>query len=522
METLFRWIHLSDIHMGHGDAAYGWDQRLVLDELRRDIDRQIKAQPEPPVDAILVTGDIANTGAGWRPNEYEDATAWLKAVGEAASVPPERIFVVPGNHDVDRGADKDAQVKGLISDLREGKKGLDDALSNPAERAMLARRMEKYLAFARAFAPTGADPLLWVHTMAARSGLSVRLLGLNTALLAADDQDFGRLRVGMTQIGQALLNVKENELVMALGHHPLRGGWVADEAEIEPYLKRHVHALLTGHVHEADSEASRSGAGGHFLRLAAGSAHGDRMPKGIPAGHGYSLGAVVRDERGKASLRVWPRKWSGKNAEFRPDIDNIPRGDGTFAEHELPASLALSAVAVEPSRAGSSKPQAVKAVPNEPVPVFISASVKDNELREELQKHLVTLRRQKKITITHSQEIPAGVDQKTWIHERIDEARIILLLLSKDYVTADEYYEDELMRAVERHNRGEARVIPIRLRSFNFAGEPFAEIQPLPRHGPPVDQAPKGRDEAWTGITKELRQLIYDMRGEKLPVEREL
>ena len=53
MDTLFRWIHISDIHMGHGDVAYGWDQRLVLDELKRDIARQLKAQPEPPVDAIL-------------------------------------------------------------------------------------------------------------------------------------------------------------------------------------------------------------------------------------------------------------------------------------------------------------------------------------------------------------------------------------------------------------------------------------------------------------------------------------
>ncbi len=57
------------------------------------------------------------------------------------------------------------------------------------------------------------------------------------------------------------------------------------------------------------------------------------------------------------------------------------------------------------------------------------------------------------------------------------QARIILLLISSDYIGADEYYEDELLRAVERHDRGEARVIPILLRPFRVSGEPFAKLR---------------------------------------------
>ena len=57
MDTLFRWIHLSDIHTGHGDRAYGWDQSLVLDEIVRDIALQRGKAAEPSIDAILVTGD---------------------------------------------------------------------------------------------------------------------------------------------------------------------------------------------------------------------------------------------------------------------------------------------------------------------------------------------------------------------------------------------------------------------------------------------------------------------------------
>ena len=515
MDTLFRWIHLSDIHTGHGDTTNVWDQRLVLEEIVKDIALQRRSQPEPPFDAVLVTGDIANTGAGRLASEYADAAAWLRSVGNAAGVTPQQIFVVPGNHDVDRGADKDAAVKQLVTDLREGRKNLDEALTQPEQRATLAHRMERYLEFAGAFAPVGADAdarLHWVHRLVARSGLAVRLVGLNTTLLAAGDDDQGKLRVGMKQIGQAFANTQEGELVLALGHHPLGGGWLADQATIEPWLKRHAHALLTGHVHVADAEESRSGAGSSFLRVVAGSAHGDRMPPGIPAGHGYSLGAVVRDERGGLHIRITPRKWSEKNASFRPDVDNVPDGQG-YSDHALGLSHSPAA-GIASSTPKPAAPVAVQAVPNEPVSVFISGAPEDDALRLELQKHLVQLRRSKKAVFTNSHEVPPGEDKTAWIAAQVSQARIILLLISSDYIGADEYYEDELLRAVERHDRGEARVIPILLRPFRVSGEPFAKLQALPRGQGSVERYPGGRDEAFKGISQEVSQVVAAMRGE--------
>ncbi len=519
MDTLFRWIHLSDIHTGHGDKAYGWDQRLVLAEIVRDIARQRKAQPDPPIDAVLVTGDIANTGAGRNATEYDDAAAWLRHVGEAAGVTAAQIFLVPGNHDVNRGVDKDDAVKQLVTDLRDGKKSLDDALDDPGQRAMLARRMEHYLAFASAFAPAGAvERLHWTHRFVARSGLAVRLVGLNTTLLAAGDDDQGKLRVGMKQLGQAFANMQDNELTLALGHHPLSGGWLADQAAIEPWLKRHVHALLTGHVHAADAEESRSGAGTTFLRVVAGSAHSDKMPAGIPAGHGYSLGAIVRGDDGRAHVRITPRKWSEKNAGFRPDVDNVPENQ-TYSDHALALPLSFPAAGA-PRTLRAAEPTAVRVIAGEPVPVFISAAPQDDTLRRALQDHMVQLRRSKKATFKHSQDAPAGGERPSWIAACIQEARIILLLISREYVAADEYYEDEIVRAVERHDRGEARVIPILLRAYRVSDEPFAKLQPLPRDRKPVDGYPGGQDVALSGIAKEVSRVVAEMRGEPPSAER--
>ena len=528
MDTLFRWIHLSDIHTGHGDRAYGWDQSLVLAEIVRDIGVQRDKQPQPPIDAILVTGDIANTGAGRTPTEYDTAATWLGKVAAAAGVTPAQVFLVPGNHDVDRGADRDAAVKQLVTELREGTKKLDDALTDAAPRALLARRMARYLDFAGGFAPIGAtadDRIHWVHRFVARSGLAVRLVGLNTTLLAAGDDDQGKLRVGMRQIGLAFADLQESELVLALGHHPLGGGWLFDQPDIEPWLKKHAHALLTGHVHVANAEELRSGAGTSFLRVVAGSAHGDGMPAGVPAGHGYSFGAIVRGDDGAIHARISPRKWSAPNVMgFRPDADNLPE-DQTYSDHPLPRLRLPARAGKPPTALPTSSSPLLQIAAGGPIPAFISVAPGDDGARVELQNHLVQLRRSKKIIFKHSQEIPPGLDEAGWIAERIEEARIIFLLISQEYIASDAYYEDQLLRAVERHSRGEVTIVPILLSPYRFSDEPFARLVFLPRRpvdgsrkfvdeavvankACPVDQYPGGRDSAFESIAQEVRQTV--------------
>ena len=91
------------------------------------------------------------------------------------------------------------------------------------------------------------------------------------ALLAADDQDRGRLRVGRVP---AQFPIKSGYRAGAGhrhgSHHPLTGGWLADEREVEAWLRRHAHVHLSGHVHEAASEHLRSGSGGELIRVTAG------------------------------------------------------------------------------------------------------------------------------------------------------------------------------------------------------------------------------------------------------------
>jgi predicted MPP superfamily phosphohydrolase len=168
-ETLFGWIHISDLHFGHGGSSYAPNQKLVLEELQRDV----AANPAGVrVDAILVTGDVAFSGNGVTADEYARAEAWLIATGKAAGVDPGRIFLVPGNHDVNRNVDKRWDVGPLVESLRAGQRRIDEVLADPKGAELLAARMDAYLTLAGKFAPACLampppvkSPLYWVHTL---------------------------------------------------------------------------------------------------------------------------------------------------------------------------------------------------------------------------------------------------------------------------------------------------------------------------------------------------------------------
>ncbi len=120
------------------------------------------------------------------------------------------------------------------------------------------------------------------------------------------------------------------------------------------------------------------------------------------------------------------------------------------------------------------------------VKVFFSYSHKDEELRNELANHLTILQRQGVIKAWHDREISAGTEWANEIDRHMESARIILLLVSANFLASDYCYDIELKRAIERHEAGEACVIPIILKPVYWNGAPFAKLQALPKNAKPV------------------------------------
>lgn len=341
MEHLFTWLHLSDLHFGQGAPDYADNRALVLGALRQSLADLGRPGGPPKPDCVLVTGDIAFSGGGLG-DEYGPALVWFREVVATVGLSLTDVFGVPGNHDVDRGRDKkDPDVAMTLSAYRDAQPL--NAIWFPTHTTHLDRlraRQAAYQAFAAQLAPGTGEPF-WIHRRGARGGLKIRLVGLNSALLAADDQDAGRLEIGDRQRRLLLEPPPEaGELIVALQHHPVAQPglpWLKtdEDREHDRWLAGHTHLLLCGHVHDPALDVVHgSGAARAHYRLVAGAAHDEKSVPRKLVRHAYNVASVARDAAGALWLRVWPRVWSPKNADFRLDTDSVPPG-AQFVERPL-------------------------------------------------------------------------------------------------------------------------------------------------------------------------------------------
>lgn len=133
-----------------------------------------------------------------------------------------------------------------------------------------------------------------------------------------------------------------------------------------------------------------------------------------------------------------------------------------------------------------------------PAELFVSYAHQDESLKNELLNHLANLRRQQLILPWHDRDIHASDDWKHQIDSHLATADIILLLVSSDFIASDYCHEVEMRRAIERHEAGEARIIPVFLRQCDWQNAPFARYQALPTDAKPVLSSHwSSRDEAF-------------------------
>ena len=150
--------------------------------------------------------------------------------------------------------------------------------------------------------------------------------------------------------------------------------------------------------------------------------------------------------------------------------------------------------------------------------IFFSYSHADEGLRDQLEIHLSGLQRQAIISSWHDRRITAGTDLKNSIDKHLDAAEIILLLISPDFIASDYCYEREMKRALERHERGEARVIPVILRPCDWHDLPFGKLLATPTDGVAVTKWPN-RDDAFLDVVTAIKRALKEMGPNVQPVK---
>jgi nucleoside phosphorylase len=136
-------------------------------------------------------------------------------------------------------------------------------------------------------------------------------------------------------------------------------------------------------------------------------------------------------------------------------------------------------------------------------------SYEDKLLREKLEEHLISLSRLGIISSWHDREINTETEWVDTTNQHVETASVILLLVSPDFLSSGYSYGTEMRRALQRHSRAEARVIPILLRPVAWRESPVASLLLLPRNGKPITLW-DDPDDAFLEILRSIRQICNE------------
>ena len=142
----------------------------------------------------------------------------------------------------------------------------------------------------------------------------------------------------------------------------------------------------------------------------------------------------------------------------------------------------------------------------------MSYSHADEDFRIELDKHLAGLGREGVISVWHDRRIFPGDALHSMISEELQEAQIVLLLVSSDFLSSDYCVETEMSTALSRHEAGAAKVIPVILRPCDWLTSPFGGLMAVPKDGKAVTQY-ESQDEAFLEVAQAVRHAATSLAG---------
>jgi predicted phosphodiesterase len=306
-------LHLSDIHFSkRSDSNYDPD----LDLRRELVSEAIRLREQiGACSGVLVCGDIAFSGVV---EEYEKAKGWLSELCEKLDCSQESVWVIPGNHDVDRSiVNKSTTIQDKHSFLRKKRSDyeLQRLHEDPEAFETILRPFSAYQTFAGHYnCLPKSGHLYWADDVPLNDGSFLRIRGCNSAIVSDDNDDEGenRMVVGTNQVTAESDNGIVN-LIMC--HHPL--DWMFERDAIKDCLKARARLVLFGHKHKQCIEKIEN-----TLMIESGAVHPSRHENGwLPRFNFIRIGVEMTDSKRELKVETWSRIWDDVRKHFKADFD---------------------------------------------------------------------------------------------------------------------------------------------------------------------------------------------------------
>ena len=322
------WLHLSDWNQKGNE----FDRLVLRDALIKDIKNREKIDPKlTSVDFIIFSGNVAFSA---QIEEFEAAVhQFFDPLLSASGISRDRLFIVPGNHDIDRSSL--AQLPNTFLHPLESNAETLSWLIDDQKRNRLLGPFEVFSNFVANYTGQNHPDYACIREWNI-NGKKIAVLGLNSAWMCGRNKDSngvindrGSLLIGEPQIHNPLNQISEADIKIAVLHHPF--DWLAefDRNRVEPRLMQACDFILHGHTYVPQAKLIHSNSEDCVL-VSTGAAYNKRISQDPLYISAYNFVHLDFDTR-KGTIFI--RRWSEKSVKWIEDVDSTPEGKFIF---ELP------------------------------------------------------------------------------------------------------------------------------------------------------------------------------------------
>jgi len=317
--TSVTWLHLSDWHQ---KTDRDFDRKIVLRALLKDIRERNKISSDlEKIDFVIFSGDVA---FGGKAEEYQAAKEqFFQPLLEVCGLEPEQLFIVPGNHDLDR--DDFRLLPGDLKEPLSTEKDVQDWLTDNRKRSRLLEPFREFSSFISEYTKQDQPDYMNIKIINIIDK-KLALLGLNSAWMCGRNEenngDYGLVIVGEPQIYSALDEISGADFKIAVLHHPFEWLREFDRNRIEDALRQECNFILRGHQHSPRVEILR-GTPGDCVIIPAGASYDRRMAENPRYANSYNFVHFDLDT-GKGA--VFLRRWSDDGNRWLEDIASCMGG----------------------------------------------------------------------------------------------------------------------------------------------------------------------------------------------------
>jgi predicted MPP superfamily phosphohydrolase len=309
-------LHISDLHYNrHWDS----NQKIVYEAFLKDL-RSSNSKILRP-DIIIFSGDIVRDGDD---NESFSLVKknFIEPLLEDTGLDKDRFFLIPGNHDVQRGAiSKRISVQESLEDQLSERDKLNEFYASNPHHEYIRQKLNNFLSMKESLDNNSVIASDLFFDACYVRELDIALACINTAWMSrgglSDRSDRQHLLVPEFSVRRALEAFPETKVKILVGHHPL--DWLADYAhqDMRRLLERGFNMYLHGHMHEPIAASVHSTIG-HTLMHQSGALYTDRRRY-----NGYSL-ISVSPTHGHAQVNL--RSFYERREQFDAAVDVVSDG----------------------------------------------------------------------------------------------------------------------------------------------------------------------------------------------------